>query len=222
MQDKFSAAGTCSPVRFEAYLPLNRSPFRAAPAVSVRSATVQNAIPYRFRRLRPSLVAQCNEGCSCGQSVFCCLTGALYSGYGKDLAHGIRVGEGRLQCKPCELHRSSAFALHCGSAVSPVREPRRSGQWQARCCIDLRGNAHVPSIPETAEDAMYSSLRRKKSPTESGEPRSTQKVVPGPAWSRAGVASGAKRLEASQALIKTRLCDLLKTLEPTPKAESKA
>jgi hypothetical protein len=140
--------------------------------VERQPANVPDIFQFSFRRLRPSLVAQFNEGCSCSQLVFCCLTGA----------------------------RTSAWPLAAGA--------------HAWLC-ESRG----ASILETAEDAAYRSLRSEKNHTESGEPRSTQKLFhPRRGDScRCGVRSYFW-LEPCLFVVKTRRCYVLRTLEPTSKA----
>jgi len=151
MQDKFSAAGTCSPVRFEAYLPLNRSPFRAAPAVSVRSATVQNAIPYRFRRLRPSLVAQCNEGCN----TKACLT----------LAHHKNDGVRTTQKVTTRLPGSLVQTVGTTYANITVASKKIQRRWPHGTNSIGHFIAGSWCVPRTAKDAVENVSHRDITPT---------------------------------------------------------
>lgn len=125
-----------------------------------------------------------------------------------------------------------------GSAMTvTVRNTNENQSWSVCClmgAIAEIGSARIPhslyggersqiyspnGILETAEDAAYRSLRSEKNHTESGEPRSTQKLFhPRRGDScRCGVRSYFW-LEPCLFVVKTRRCYVLRTLEPTSKA----
>ena len=126
--------------------------------VERQPANVPDIFQFSFRRLRPSLVALLNEGCSCSQLVFCCLMGARkqkeeicgYEFFGNPAPSrtpiAVKMPRATLRSHLCQLAQQ-VRACQSGKSQSTQRA----------------------SILETAEDAAYRSLRSEKNHSLSGD-----------------------------------------------------
>lgn len=178
-------------------------------AADIKRRTVQYEIPIRLQRLRPSLVAQCNEGCFCRTTLYEGARGGPRM-QGTVLRFSARTS---LLAGDGEIVGSNALA-ECRSI------PKASGFQSPAPSILARRSAVSTSYLTRRWNARYCSLRSKKSPTESGD------IRPSPACECAGLACGAIYESSLLACLDSKpslsLTDLVTCLAPTAPQESKA